>query len=309
MSLQRKCFTASAVAHGLVILLVLVGSAFIPQKPVIEGPSFELFTLPEELIDDPNRVSGGNPLVTEPPAPAPVVQQPVVQQPLQPVRIPEPDPPKPEPVKPQPREPAPQPERVERPEPKVEEPDPFDFSKVRKVTPKNTPKPAETSKPDNSFDLSKVEKRRITPRKTTRSNSRNSNAPEQSTQVAKALTESMSRVRGNLSSVGGSYDIPGPGGAAYASYHLAIRKIFEDAWIPPTVSRGNEPKVEVEVVIRRDGTVLEGRILQRSGHSTLDRTVDTTLKRVKKVPPFPAGSTDERRTFRFNFNLIDKLSN
>jgi TonB family protein len=117
----------------------------------------------------------------------------------------------------------------------------------------------------------------------------------------------MSRLQGGLSKGIGEVGIPGPGGQAYASYGLVLRKYYEEAWIPPQTSRGNDPIVAVSVVIRRDGTVLSRRITRKSGRTELDRSVQRALDRVNKVPAFPSGSTDEQRTFEIEFNLTDKL--
>ena len=91
-------------------------------------------------------------------------------------------------------------------------------------------------------------------------------------------------------------------------YGLYLKKIYEEAWIPPTAAKDNEPVVEVEIVVAKDGRVLSGQILKRSGNANLDRSVQNTLSCVKKVRPFPEGSTDEKRTFKINFNLTTKLA-
>ena len=307
MSLQKKCLTASAITHGLLLLLVLVGSAFVPQKPKVEGPVFELIKIPEILIDAPNLAGGGNPNALPPPANTPLLQQ-------QPAPIP--PAPKPEPEKAPPiKTPEPEPVKQKQPAPELEkspvakvpkiDPDAFDLRKaVRKE--KTTP-----TKPETAFDLKAAHKLTIK-RAPEKDASDESRIPERDNSRTEArsgvVSEALKRMQGGLSSVNANYDIPGPGGAAYASYHLALHKIYENAWIPPTASRGNEPMVEVEVVIRKDGRVLERRILKKSGRAELDRSVQNTLNRVGTVPPFPAGSTDERRTFRFNFDLTSKLN-
>jgi len=325
-NLQKKCLAASAFTHGLLVLLLVIGSAFITRQPPEITPSFELVDLSAMLVDTPNVVGGGNPNASLPPAPAPEPIRPVepaAPPAVQPRPQPEPAAPPPE-AKPEPKpEPVKLPEPVKPPEIKPDRlnPDSFKISEkaIKKEKPpekapeKTAEKAPEKTKPEPSFDLGKAEKRVIKPTATKNNEAAATQAEAQKEQQmasarrGAAVTEALSRVKGGLSTVGGTYDIPGPGGAAYASYHLALRKIYEEAWIPPQAARDNEPIVEVEVVIARDGTVLSRRITKKSGRAELDRTVQKTLDRVNKVPPFPSGSTDEKRTFRINFNLTDKL--
>src|SRR5688572_16499443 len=115
MSVQKKCLTASAITHGLLVVLFFVGSAFAPQRPKPEPQMtpFELVNIPLNLVEEPNVVrgsAGGNPppavpreklppLIqkTEPPPVKPV------EPPVKPVEQPKPEVVKDEPVKPQPR--------------------------------------------------------------------------------------------------------------------------------------------------------------------------------------------------------------
>ena len=127
-------------------------------------------------------------------------------------------------------------------------------------------------------------------------------------QIASAAGTALANLSKGLSSGVGEIGIPGPGGAAYASYGLALRKIYYDAWIPPAAAGDREPVVQVEVVIARNGAVLSSRILKRSGKRELDRSVQETLNRVKKVREFPSGSSDEKRTFQIHFDLSNRQS-
>lgn len=326
--LQTKCLAASAVSHGMLLVLVVVGSAFVPQKPVEEAPPFEHVDLSALLVEDDLAGGGGNPNVRQMPAVPP--QQPVIQQPVaqplpQPSR-PAPQPQQPEPVKeqevkPPPRRPDPEPRREpvkpersqpeEKPE-KAESPkydnDRFNLKNKTTVKPKEKPKPV--------FDLGSATKRKII---TSNSNSKNSDDSSNADEAAASkqrealLAARQGIINGALkniqSGVSGStaVDVPGPGGRAYAGYGVYLKKVYEEAWIPPAAARDNEPVVEVEVTISRDGTVLARRILKKSGRSALDQSVNETLNRVKKVRAFPEGSTDAQRTFRINFNLSTKL--
>jgi TonB family protein len=305
--LQRKCLVASAFTHGLLLVLVVVGSAFISHKPPIDAPAFELFDMQAVVVNEPNVLRGGNPNVTTPPQSVPQTPsaQPAVQEPKPELKSPEAvkepakEPVK-EPVKPVVQEP--------RPEPKKQiDPDNFDLK--RAITKAPTPKP---EKPPSKFDFGKAETKTIIPSKDSSDSQENSRAQEKRMAQARAeaISGALKHVQGGLSSVGTSYEIPGPGGAAYVSYGITLRNFYEKAWIPPVAARGDEPTVEVEVVIAKDGTILSQRIVKKAGRRELDNSVQNTLNRVfkAKAPKFPEGSTDEKRTFRINFNLTDKVS-
>lgn len=287
----RKCLIASAVTHGLLLVMLFVGSAFIPNHRPPEPIAITLIEIPDFLIDEPNMVGGGNPRagIPEPQPQAPPAQA----TPATPVNqpLPEPEPPKPQPQA------APQVRQPVLPEPR------FNFSETKR--------PAERPpRTQPAFDFSKARRKTIQPSKAPNGGDRaaRESAAAREKQLARAAGTALSRLQSGLSTGVGEIGVPGPGGPAYMSYNLALRKFYEDAWIPPQVSRDNEPLVEVEVTIARDGTVLNARILKRSGRRELDQSVDRTLKRVKKVPPFPSGSKDEKRTFKINFNLSSKLN-
>jgi colicin import membrane protein len=259
--LTKKCLGASAVTHGFLLLLVILGAAFIPTKPKIEPPAFELVPLNAMLIED-NLIGGGNPSVTQMP------QRPAMRQ-------------------------APQPQRVQQSDSPTREPE-------------NTRSP----KRRIEFDANRVVRRTITPDSSHSSNAADGAASEAQAEALaqrKAAVEQI--VRNIQSGVSGStsVELPGPGGQAYVGYGIYLKKLYEEAWIPPTAARDNEPIVSVEIVVANDGRVLSSRILKGSGNSNLDRSVESALKRVKEVHPFPEGSRDEKRTFKLNFNLTTKL--
>jgi protein TonB len=315
--LQRKCFIGSVLFHGLLLVLVVVGSAFIPKSPPPPPPAFELFDAQAILVDQPNIVSGGNPNATAPPIAAPPTVAPAAQavtappeQVKPPTKLPDP-----------PKDTAKQPEKKAQPEPepvrseKLKKPDldTFDLSKALTKTPQIKNDKTEKTDKDkaSAFDLSKAEKKIIKPAKEASDGEENARGEKEKRLAmarAGAISDALKSVQGGLSKGGTSYDIPGPGGAAYASYDLYLKKLYETAWVPPQAGRGNEPAVEVEIVIARDGTVLSHRVVKPSGRRELDSSVNTVLRRVTKARPLPEGSTDAKRTFRINFNLTETPS-
>jgi TonB family protein len=312
--LTKKCLAASAVTHGLLLVIVVVGSAFIPAKPKFQPPAFEFVPLDAKLIEE-DLVGGGNPNVTEVPQQAPLQQVPQTQatpQP-QPQKVQQSDPPKPEP------KPEKKPDPVKTAEKPVDKtPDPpkvvndrfklDDKSKIKKI---DKPEKTETAKKTIDFDTSKVVRKKITPENSDSSNAADAAASKAQAKALAQRSAALEQILGKIQSgVSGSTSIefPGPGGQAYVGYGIYLKKIYEEAWIPPAAARDNEPIVAVEIVVAKDGRVLSSQILKGSGNSNLDRSVQNTLNRVKKVRPFPEGSTDEKRTFKLNFNLTTKLA-
>jgi len=300
--LTKKCLAASAITHGLLLAILFIASAFVPARPKSEPPAFEFIPLDAKLIEE-EMVGGGNPNVTTVPkqTPLPTVQPtPVQPQPVKPEPKPEV---KPEPVK-----------QIEKPIEKPPEPklanDRFkldDKSKIKKIDKPEKPDAKHTI----DFDPKKVIKTKIQPEKTDSSNVDDAAASKAQAKALAQRSAALEQILGKIQSgVSGSttIEVPGPGGPAYVGDGLYLKKIYEEAWIPPTAAKENEPIVEVEIVVAKDGRVLSSQILKRSGNSALDRSVQNTLNRVRKVRPFPEGSTDEKRTFKINFNLTTKLA-
>ena len=100
--------------------------------------------------------------------------------------------------------------------------------------------------------------------------------------------------------------MPGPGSGAAADYAATVRRHFEAAWIPPDDSSSDDANVKVTVTIGRTGSVIAARILDRSGDSRVDASIQRALDRVTFVAPFSDGAKDNERTFIINFNLKAK---
>ena len=101
--------------------------------------------------------------------------------------------------------------------------------------------------------------------------------------------------------------MPGEGvGEAYASYASAVRSIYEAAWIPPDDTANDNAITKVTVIIEYTGKVLSASIVKASGETSVDRSVQRTLDRVRFIRPFPEGAKDKQRTYVINFNLRAK---
>jgi TonB family protein len=286
--LQRKFLLISAMVHGTLLLVLVVGPAFMRRQPSRPDDLPVLRVIPDHLIDAAFYQSA---TPTPEPAPVPVpAQQPTVQ----PVPAPREPQPTPKPVEPpvtrtppaaQPTRPEPAPRVQPRPEP----------------TPPAKPPPA---KPPVSVSTSLVSRGQETPprpREDTARAQREQQARAQAVEskVRDALTGIQQRVSETVVSV------PGAGGAAYANYRQVVQSLYDQAWIEPQDVSRTDLAVLVEVVIRRDGKVLSDNILRPSGLSSLDRSVQAALDRVRVrgLPPFPEQTRDMQRTFRIEFNL------
>ena len=120
-----------------------------------------------------------------------------------------------------------------------------------------------------------------------------------------AFADALQGIKGGLSQ-STKIEMPGPGGEAYANYGQTIRSIYEQAWHPPSELEDDSSTVEVQLTLSSDGTVLASSILTKSGSSSLNRSVQDALNRVRRVPSFPEGAKDSQRTFRIKYNLRSK---
>jgi len=308
---QKKCLIVSLVTHGFLLLLLIVGPAFLPSRPAANDLPM-LDVIPSTLVDALIS-SGGTPAPVTPSAtvakPAPQVAAPVVQPaPVQP------DPPKPEvktakPPKSDPDEPE-TPEPIKKDVKKIPDPDaiPLDPPKTtRKQIVVNIKKAVTRKVGGNSHgdDEKALEESKA------RAEAK-AYAAAQARRHA-ALTGAISDIRGGLT---GSVKIEGigdgagggmGGGPAAANYAQAIRSLYDKAWYdPPEEVTDNSLNVEVKINIARTGRIVSARVTGPSGNSTLDRSVRRALDRVSSVPPFPAGATDLDRTYTIIFNLKSK---
>jgi TonB family protein len=287
--LQKKCLIAAAGTHLLLVVVVLC-SGFVTSKPKPDETQL-LTVIPDKLIEE-EFSSGVKNAQLPPPTPPVVTPTPPVPTP------PTPEPPKPvEPVKPvesvKPVEP------VKPPEPEPVKP--LSHEELIPVNPKPKPKPHEVSLVPVKHVVPKV--------------SEDTEAQNEAREAAKAAKAAKQRaaniakiaqaIKENSSS---STEIvmPGNSTASDARYAAAVKSKYEAAWTPPDDTSSDDANVKVSVTIGRDGTVTSARILDRSGDSKVDNSVQRTLDRVTFVAPFPDDWKENERTFIINFNLKAK---
>ena len=290
--LHQKCFIASGGFHLLLVVILVIGPAFLTSKSQSDNrPPMDV--IPPNLID--GVVSGGGNPNGTPPPPAPIVPrpQPAVQS------APQPEPVKPpEPVKV--REPQHHPEPVE--EVKPTKPDPTSLETTNDHKRK---KPEVSTTPVvRKQDTGKTAKTPSTTSSTDNEVRRMADARNR----AADLIGTTARNIGKNVSPGISMDPIGPGGGgeAYAPYDDAVRSIYWHAWTAPEDSASDQAVTKVTVTIASDGTVLSSRIIKGSGDASVDKSVQRTLDRVTFIAPFPEGAKDKQRTYTINFNLKAK---
>ena len=302
MSLQKKCFTASAITHGLLLLIVFVGSAFIPQKPQIKGPEFEIFSLPPdfELIPDDQPPTGGSrdaaggPKIkpqADIPQPVTPPPQPKVEAPKVEVPIAKPPEPKPEPIK-----------QPDLPKPKSD-PENFDFTKAKKIEPKKIePKKKEPTEFQQMLSKAKPMKIPVDSKSSTQPDTNGKERQLAAAQSA-ALAEMNRDLQGRLSSgpakgKGNVDDFFGPGGGKFASasYKQYLASEYQKAWIAPAKS-SVQTGVLVTVVIDGRGVVLSAKIVTPSGNREYDSAADAVLRRVRRFEKAPLGEAPVTYTF------------
>jgi colicin import membrane protein len=290
--LRQKCFVASAGLHLLLVVILVIGPAFLSSKSKVDD-SPVLDVIPRTVIDAAFS-GGGNPHGTPPP-PAPVVPRP------QPVVQPAPEP---EPVK------APEPVKVRAPEPR---PEPVEDVKTAKPDPNSLETSTDHKHKKPEVSITPIV-RRPDARKTAKASSETSSAENEARRMADARHHAAALLGATAESLlkdvspGTSLEMIGPGGGGevYASYDQVVRSIYWHAWVPPEDTASDETIVKATVTIASDGAVLSARIIKPSRDASVDKSVQRTLDNVTFIRPFPEGAKDKQRTYTINFNLKAK---
>jgi len=286
--LQKKCLIASTGVHLLLVLILLIGPGFLSAPPKMDDPATILEFIPSKLVDGPS--GGGNPNAGQmaPPA-APPRNDPV-----------------PEPRVPRP--PEPEPEKKHDPEP-TKAP-----VKPDKVDPDVLPDPSKTTREKPKVNFKEVVRNPGTKAPTKKPSDDSVRKEEE--RLAGVQRDLASQLRGAAGTIGnrltpginiepGDYG-PGGGGPAAMNYASYVKKVYEEAWIPPDDTDSDDAITKVTVTIARDGSVSLSRIIRASGDGRVDASVRRTLDRVKFIAPFPEGARDKERTYTINFNLRAK---
>ena len=282
--LQKKCFIVSIGVHVLLPLILLFGVGFFSPDSKLDNTPVNNFIAAATV--DSLMSGGGDNTVKSPPALATA-------------------PPEPPQTQVAPTQPPPPPVVQQKPPPVQP------VEKIESPTPKEIPKETRTVKSDAPAVEAKPRTHKIevnTQLVTTSDadakaaqNAAKKAAAAAAKRQAEAVARALSGIRGG---VAGSTEIrlqgPGGGGIPYGNFLSAVQTIYYNAWNQPD----NVPDVtaKVSVTIARDGTVVSARIISASGNSTVDRSVQDTIDRVRFAAPLPEGAKEDQRTVTINFN-------
>lgn len=334
ISSNSRYLLTSVGIHAAALGLLVFAPA-LSSRTAHDVPSPVLEILPDNLrLTDGNTIGGGNPLAQPPkggPQPA-SPSQPPVQEPPPPTPPPQTPPQKTPPSEPsKPEEPAPEPPKAEVVPPK-NPPKKLLATEIQRSTP-NPPKAQDvdptlsnkklkSSKTD--FQLAEAPKKRS--KKDIEAERRASEAAtaaeearearEHQARVAaardawnRAQQARADAVRGAASSLGKnlsgstSFEMPGPGGAAYAPYGSYLMAFYKLRWKKPTTLNVDHGVVEAEITVQRNGRVSAFRLVTPSGIRALDDSVREVLDRNRDLRPLPEGTTDAERRITIRFDL------
>jgi TonB family protein len=271
---QKKCLIVSSALHLLLPGVIIFGAALMPEDRSMPFKPIKLYSL-ANVTDAPS--SGGSPNVVSAPLP-------------------------PAPQPPAPMQPAPQEQPTPRPAPvPVKEPE------VVKSPPKFTLNP-------NELKLAKRDD--VKPPKDNQAAAEKAAADKAARQAADARRSLYIKASQNIKSIGNDFSPttaielsgPGDGGPAAANYRDIVASKYTAAWTPPASLDDDSATVTVSVTISRDGTVASHHIIKSSGNRDMDRSIGNTLENVTYIEAFPAGSSDQERTYTIKFNLAAKRS-
>ena len=327
---NTRYLLTSVGIHAAAVGVLLFAPA-LSSHTVQDAPSPVLEIIPDNLrLTDGNTLGGGNPDAQPPKSSA---QPPAPPAPPAP---PPPETPQPEPPKTQPKTPPPEPAKAVEPtkEPtKMEPPKKSLATEIQRsapnaqdVDPNLSTKKLKSSKTD--FQLAEAPKKRSKKEaEAERNNSAAAAAAAVAAQDAREAREHQARVtaareawnkaqqaradavRGVASNLGKnlsgstSFEMPGPGGAAYAPYGSYLMAFYKLRWKKPTTLNVDHGEVEVEITVQRNGRVSAFRLVKPSGMRALDDSVREVLDGNRDLRPLPDGTTDSERRITIRFDL------
>ena len=281
--LQKKCIIASAGVHLLLAAMLIFGPGFLSSRSRDDGPPVLTFVAIKTTDDAAS--GGGDNTVKAPPALATAQEPALTPTPVvtPPVQVPQP--------------------------PVVEQPTP---QKVKKVvvapkelpqidtTIKSEPAPVKPAPRKHEIKIDTTLKTTSTADLKAQRDAQAKAAAAEQKRIASAFKNATAGIRGGVS---GSTEIrlagPGGGGVPYANFLSAVQTVYYNAWRQP--DSAPEVVAKVSVSIARDGTVISAHIISPSGNSTMDKSVQETIERVRYAAPLQESATEDSRTVIVNF--------
>ncbi|GDY18864.1 hypothetical protein LBMAG56_02090 [Verrucomicrobiota bacterium] len=299
--LQKKCLLASGGLHGLLLCSVLFGAAFRSRDKVE-------VVRPAEFISAANIESLLRTKTGTPPLPRP----PVPQVEVKPVVDPLPAPPTPKPPLAEVKPPKPAPTPDSPPVTKKISPVPVKLTEVVRPVPgaETIPIASAGTKPSVKVSLENLKVRGGEKSATKPATKLDTGHLAQAHQVQHPAVGRVSDVLANLqrnlahSTAVGTSD--GASNEATADYGLLVVALYQAAWIVPQDVADSGIVAQATVTIGRDGRVTDARLTKSSGKAALDKSIQSALRGVKVVAPFPPADKEKERTFIIDFNLKAK---
>ena len=279
--LAKKCVIASGIVHGTLVLVLIVGPAFLGSDEQKFAPDKYIDFVPYKTIEE-SLSGGGRPDVPDVPPPTELPKppenrtQPVAQPVVQP-RVAEP-PQRPKDndksVKDATKEPQPDKDSLEVPKPK-----PANKIVLVRVGDKTGVKNKEAAKEARAAEDRKQK------------------------EIARNFDNATGAIRSSASG-GVQIDLRGPGGGGipYAGFNQALASTYMRNWIAPSDSADSGAKVIAAITLSRNGRVISSRITKPSGNADLDKSVQDALDKVDFVAPFPESVKDAQKTFHLEFD-------
>jgi TonB family protein len=300
--LQKKCIIASSSFHGLLVCILLFGSALMPSP---DDKAFKPITVYSAAAVSEALTSGGSPdahvapTPVAPPAPQPETP-PTPKPQVQPTAPPIPEAPPPKP-------------HHETPKPHVER---VEISKSQKIAKEKItlePKPEKEAPREPHrivLDRSslKMAVRKNDDREKAAQEAAENTAADARRKTAHELASAYRNISKNLSSSTLVSEPPGNGapGALSVNYRDLIASKYYNAWTAPADLDDATPIVTASVTIDRNGNVKSSRILTPSGNRSMDRSILNVLDAVTFFEPFPASIKEQEMTVTVKFNVLAK---
>ncbi|HEY3862397.1 MAG TPA: TonB family protein [Verrucomicrobiae bacterium] len=281
----------SLAAHGTALGIILITGAGFRNAPPPSDLQILNF-IPPNILDRAGS-GGGTPIVNPAAVPKPRAAAPVEPRP-QPREV------HTEEVE---RAPAPTPHQTKEPRHPI--PDETDEAGVEKAPKpsRHTRRHVEVSYAPAGASKSTKTKRPVKTEQSEESSESNSRAEARRLrQIQNSLDDLASGVRtsGSPNSI---VDVVGIGGGeAFSGYRDVVFSYYYHAWITPDSLASRSASAEARVTVARSGEIISAELVRPSDDSALDRSVEQALRRVSKLPPFPASSHDAQRTFNLRFS-------
>ena len=288
--LPKKCFIASGIVHGTLVLLLIVGPAFLPSESKQDSlPPMTFIPLvatesgayvPPKGVPDAGRQSP-QPEVrrADPPQPPP--------RPVPPVKEPQKEPPRDTDDNIKNVEPTP------RKDPNALDPN----AKARKTPLVNVSNVVTRKQPKDTAS-----------KNTATADDAKARADQQ--RKLKEFQEAANAISGGAGKSVGDVKLGDPNGEGegQGQFIEILKSIYFNNWREPSDATVEDGVVKVTVTVARDGSVMSARITKSSGDPAVDRSVQRTLDSVKKIVPFPPGWKESERQFPISFSLKAKRS-